>query len=128
MRGSLRGGLRGREGMMGLGRGRMDGWQRGGDASRGGARIGFGGVNRNGIVDGGRGGIAGSGIGPLILVEGAKKLFQDVSEHTVPEFPRFRTTLMCSKDVLYLIIVQRPTDAQMATAMERMASLGQFNH
>lgn len=90
------GGLHGREGAMGLGRGRMDGWQRGGESSRGGGRIGLLGGGRGGIVGRGVGGAVGavgrgrggmvggggitsSGIGPLTLVEGAKKLFQDVS-------------------------------------------------
>jgi hypothetical protein len=98
----MKGGLRGREGAMGLGRGRMEGWQRGGESSRagrdifgggrsgivGGGRSGIVGEGRSGIVcggrdgilDGSRGGIAGSNIDPLTLVAGAKKLFQDVSE------------------------------------------------
>jgi hypothetical protein len=62
----------------------MDGWQRGGDPSRGVGRFESSGGALGGSVGGGRGGgrggIAGSGIGPLTLVEGAKKLFQDVSE------------------------------------------------
>ncbi|KAH3941208.1 hypothetical protein HBI56_206250 [Parastagonospora nodorum] len=99
-RGGLFGGSRDHEGAMGLGRGRMDGWQRGGESSRGAGRIGPSG--------GGRGGIAGSSVGPLTLVEDAKKLFQD--------------------DVLYLMIVQRPTDEQMAAAMQRIGSLGQTRH
>jgi len=67
--------------------------------------------------DGGRGiglagrgqvGIGGSGLGPLTLVEGAKKLLQD--------------------DVLYLMIVQRPTEDDMAVAAQRMASAGQHHY
>jgi hypothetical protein len=75
------------------------------------------GGGRGGIVGGGLGGgIAGNGIGPLSLVAGAKKLFQDVSGDAL--------ILTCWQDVLYLMIVQRPTEDQMAAAMERMASLG----
>ncbi|KAF2819223.1 hypothetical protein CC86DRAFT_375363 [Ophiobolus disseminans] len=71
-------------------------WQRGGQAIRGGGL--------GGIIGGGRGGIAGTGLGPLTLVEGAKKLFQD--------------------DVLYLMIVQKPSEQDMAVARERMPGLG----
>ena len=78
-RGGLFGGIRDHEGAMGLGRGRMDGWQRGGESSRGAGRIGPSG--------GGRGGIAGSSVGPLTLVEGAKKLFQDVSGEAFDGIP-----------------------------------------
>jgi hypothetical protein len=81
----MQGGLRGREGAMGLGRGRKEGWQRGGESFPRGDQFGLGG-GRDSIV-GGRGGIAGSGIGPLTLVEGAKKLFQDVSRDALNVFP-----------------------------------------
>jgi hypothetical protein len=63
----MRGGLLGREGGMGLGRGRMVG--------DGGGGIG--------------GGIGGSGLGPLSLVAGAKKLFQDVSGDALNGIPAF---------------------------------------
>jgi hypothetical protein len=59
----MRGGIRGREGAMGLGRGML------GAGSSGSGR---------------GGGFGGSGIGPLSLVEGAKKLFQDVSPNVFP--------------------------------------------
>jgi hypothetical protein len=68
---------------MGLGRVRMEGWQRRGESSHGGGRI----VHARG----GRSGIANSGIGPLTLVAGTKKLLQDVSENTlngITEFPQ----------------------------------------
>lgn len=101
---AMRSGLRGLEGPMGLGgsridpmggrgmnrtggsrmdrlgggrmdgfRGRTDGWQRGDESSRQSSRMELSGGGR------GQGGIGGSGIGPLSLVAGAKKLFQDVS-------------------------------------------------
>jgi hypothetical protein len=86
-RSSLLGGLRGRESALGLGRGRMVGWQRVGESSGGGD-------GRTGLLRGGRsglggGGIVGSGVGPLTLVAGAKKLFQDVSEDTLNGIPAF---------------------------------------
>lgn len=71
----------------------------------------------------GRSGIAGSGIGPLSLVTGVKKFFQDVSESPTKRRPLSRAMLICSQDVLYLMIVQRPTDEQMAAAMQRMSSM-----
>lgn len=37
------------------------------------------GIGHSGLLAAGRDGINGMGIGPLTLVEGAKKLFQDVS-------------------------------------------------
>jgi hypothetical protein len=58
----------------------MEGWQGGGESSCGDGRIGLGG--------GGLGGIA-SGIGPLTLVEGVKKLFQDVSGDALNGIPAF---------------------------------------
>jgi hypothetical protein len=64
----MRGGIRGREGAMGLGRGMLGAGSSG--SGRGGGGIG--------------GGFGGSGIGPLSLVEGAKKLFQDVSPNVFP--------------------------------------------
>lgn len=94
----MRGGFRGRQGLLGLGRGRPEGWQRGGES--------------------GRGGLIGSGIGPLNLITGAKKLLQDVSRlHS-----NKRIMLNSSQDVLYLMIVQKPTEAQMAEAMACMNS------
>jgi hypothetical protein len=78
-RGGVFGGIRHHEGAMGLGRGRMDEWQRGEESFRGARRIGPSG--------GGRGGIAGSGIGLLTLVEGAKKLLQDVSGEAFDGIP-----------------------------------------
>ena len=92
---------------MGLGRGRLEGWQRGGESSRG----------------GGRGGLVGGGIGPLSLITGAKKLLQDVSG--VNFNGGSRMMLNSLQDVLYLMIVQRPTEDQMAEAMERMNASGQ---
>jgi hypothetical protein len=48
------------------------------------------GGGRGGIVGGGLGGgIAGNGIGPLSLVAGAKKLFQDVSGDALNGIPAF---------------------------------------
>jgi hypothetical protein len=94
----MRVGFRGREGAMGLGRGRMEGRQRGGESSFGDGRIGLvGGGQKSGIAGGGLGGIAGGGlggiagggIGPLTLVEGAKKLFQSVSGDTLNGIPAF---------------------------------------
>jgi hypothetical protein len=72
----MRSGLWGRDGATGLGRGRMEGRQRGGDSSGGGGRIGL-------VEDG----ITGSGIGPLTLVAGVKKLFQDVSVDVLNGIP-----------------------------------------
>ncbi|KAF2996791.1 hypothetical protein E8E13_000250 [Curvularia kusanoi] len=105
--GSSSAGLRGRGGALGLGRGRTQDWQRGGDSSHQDGRTKLARGGRGGIGTGGRGqgGIGGSGIGPLTLVAGAKKFFQD--------------------DVLYLMIVQRPTEDDMAVATERMASAGE---
>ncbi|KAK8135194.1 hypothetical protein PG984_007206 [Apiospora sp. TS-2023a] len=80
-RGGLLGGRRGRSG-------RSDA----GESSEGG-RLG---ASRRG------GGRVGSGIGPVHLIKGVKKLLQD--------------------DVLYLMIVQRPTEEQMAEAVEHMQS------
>lgn len=62
--------------------GRTQGWQRGGDSFRQGGRTELARGGRVGIGPGGRGqgGIGGSGIGPLTLVAGAKKFFQDVSD------------------------------------------------
>ncbi|KAF2274487.1 uncharacterized protein EI97DRAFT_401994 [Westerdykella ornata] len=99
-RNDVRAGLLGRQSHMGLGRGRSIGWQRGGELSHGGGRGRIGG----GIGGGIEGGIAG-GIGPLSLITGARKLLQD--------------------DVLYLMIVQRPTEDEMAEAIEEMNALGQ---
>jgi hypothetical protein len=103
----MRGGLRGPESAMGLGRGRTEGWQRGGESSREGSGIGpvrggrsgilgggilgggilGGGILGGGILGGGRGGIAGNGIGPLTLVAGAKKFFQNVSGDALNGIP-----------------------------------------
>jgi hypothetical protein len=59
----------------------MEGWQGIRASPNGGGRVGF--------VRGGLDGIGGSGIGPLTLVAGAKKLFQDVSGDTLNGFPAF---------------------------------------
>jgi hypothetical protein len=77
----MQGSPRGREGAIGLGRGRMKGRQRGGELSYGDGRI--------GLVGGGLGGMAGRSIGPLTLVAGVKKLFQDVSGDALKEFATF---------------------------------------
>ena len=106
---NMRGGLLGRQSPMGLGRGRSEEWQRGGFA-RGGGRGGPVGY-----------GLVGGGIGPLSLITGAKKLLQDVSEVELLQ-QGSRMMLNLSQDVLYLMIVQRPTEDQMAEAMERMSS------
>lgn len=155
---AMRGGLRGREGPMGLGgsridpmggrgmdrtggsrmdslgggrmdgfRGRTEGWQRGDVSSRQSSRMELSGGGRS------QGGIGGSGIGPLSLVAGAKKLFQDVSgirrgpiSTELPRFPHNASGLTWPwQDMLYLMIVQRPTEGEMAVAMERIASEGQ---
>ncbi|KAK7978677.1 hypothetical protein PG988_006167 [Apiospora saccharicola] len=90
-RGELLGGRRGRSG-------RSDAGESSEGGRLGGSRRGGGGLLRGG------GGV-GSGIGPLHLIQGVQKLFQD--------------------DVLYLMIVQRPTEEQMAEAVEHMRSTGQ---
>ena len=97
----MRGGLRGRESCIGLGRGRLGGWQRGGESPRGDGLQG-----RQGLVElgrvisegwkrggqssrrGGPGGLIGSGIEPLSLITGAKKLLQDVSGVDFNRIPR----------------------------------------
>jgi hypothetical protein len=85
----MRGGLRGPESAIGLGRGRTEGLQRGEESSREGSGIGLvsggrSGVLGGGILGGGRGGIAGNGIGPLTL---AKRFFQNVSGDALNGIP-----------------------------------------
>ncbi|KAL6706941.1 hypothetical protein ACN47E_004891 [Coniothyrium glycines] len=116
MRGGLRGGLMDRQGSLGLGRGRLEGFQRGELSSREHGRAGLlagrdgfqrGALASRGVDRGslGGGGLGGSGIGPLSLITGVKKLLQD--------------------DVLYLMIVQQPTEAQMTDALHRMGASSQ---
>ncbi|KAK6844415.1 hypothetical protein PG995_014525 [Apiospora arundinis] len=81
-----------RGGLLGGRRGRQAGGDDGGRHGRG--RLG-GSERRSGLLRGSGG--VGTGIGPVSLIKGAKKLLQD--------------------DVLYLMIVERPTEEQMAEAL-----------